>query len=80
MVLITDMMKKIFAFINKGYIYFRAYTGNVLWPIALVFRRRKLQTVAFSFAKTINDGYILDVGTGPGIFPIEMANLTEYRF
>lgn len=71
--LLKLLFKNIKYYIKKWFIYQRAYSGNFLWPLALILRRYKLKTISLVAAQFLTSGYILDIGTGPGLFPIEMA-------
>ena len=54
-------------------IYAKAYSGDVLWPIVLFFRQSLFKQIATSATQFLARGLILDVGTGPGHLPIEIA-------
>jgi len=54
-------------------VYTKAYSGNVLWPIALYFRQSLFKQIATSTTQFLARGLILDIGTGPGYLPIEIA-------
>lgn len=54
-------------------VYTKAYSGNVLWPVVLFFRQALFKQVAISITQFLARGLVLDVGTGPGHLPIEIA-------
>ncbi len=55
-------------------VYPKAYSGNILWPLALLLRKRTFKQVAITAAQFSARGKILDIGTGPGYLPVEIAN------
>ena len=71
--LVNISVENITHFVKKWFIYQRAYTGNISWPLVLLGRRYQLKEVSISVAQFLANGYILDVGTGPGLLPIEVA-------
>jgi ubiquinone/menaquinone biosynthesis C-methylase UbiE len=54
-------------------VYPKAYSGDILWPLALLLRKRTFNQVAITAAQLSVRGKILDIGTGPGHLPVEIA-------
>lgn len=70
----TQLFNNIRSKLKKWFIvYTKAYSGNVLWPVVLFFRQALFKQVAISITQFLARGLVLDVGTGPGHLPIEIA-------
>jgi ubiquinone/menaquinone biosynthesis C-methylase UbiE len=54
-------------------VYPKAYTNCILWPLALAGRRTTFKEMAATAAQFLAKGRVLDVGTGPGHLPVEIA-------
>ncbi len=54
-------------------VYPKAYSGDILWPLALVSRQATFKQMANTTTQFLARGWVLDVGTGPGFLPIEIA-------
>jgi ubiquinone/menaquinone biosynthesis C-methylase UbiE len=61
------------ALLNKLSAYRKAYSGHILWPLMLPLRELQLKHVARMASEFIDGGMVLDVGTGYGFLPIEIA-------
>lgn len=59
--------------LQKWSVYTKAYSNNISWPITLYFRQPLFKQIATSAIQSLARGLILDVGTGPGHLPIELA-------
>lgn len=70
----SQLYRSINAKLKKWRAYNKAYSGDVLWPLELPRRKRKLNQVAITAAELSAKGKILDIGTGPGHLPVEIAN------
>ena len=70
----SQLYRGIKAKLKKWGAYNKAYSGNVLWPLELPQRKRTLNQVAITAAQLSARGKILDIGTGPGYLPIDVAN------
>ena len=70
----SQVYRSIKAKLKKWRAYNKAYSGNVLWPLELPQRKRTLKQVAITAAQLSTIGKILDIGTGPGYLPVEIAN------
>lgn len=53
--------------------YYRAYSGQILWPAILPFRKLQLRQVVKKVTKFSQTGLMLDIGTGYGYLPVEIA-------
>jgi hypothetical protein len=51
--------------------FFRAYSKHILWPLTLI--ARELEEIIRDASKSIQNGLVLDIGTGYGHLPVEMA-------
>jgi len=56
------------------FVYPKAYSGNILWPLALLLRKRTFHQAAITAAQFSAKGKVLDIGTGPGYLPVEIAS------
>lgn len=54
-------------------VYPRAYSGNILWPLALFSRQAAFRQMANTAIQFMARGWMLDVGTGPCYLPIEIV-------
>ena len=53
--------------------YHKAYSNNYLWPLILPFRQLQLKQIAKKVADLSDSGLMLDIGTGYGYLPSEVA-------
>jgi ubiquinone/menaquinone biosynthesis C-methylase UbiE len=53
--------------------YYRAYSGQILWPIILPLRKVQLNQVIKKVTQLSQSGLMLDIGTGYGYLPVEIA-------
>jgi ubiquinone/menaquinone biosynthesis C-methylase UbiE len=53
--------------------YYRAYSKQILWPIILPLRRVQLKQVLKKVTQISQSGLMLDIGTGYGYLPVEIA-------
>ena len=49
------------------------YAGNLLWPLAIWQRQPIFKQMAVETAQSCAKGWVLDIGTGPGYLPTEIA-------
>ncbi len=54
--------------------YTRCYTGNPLWPLAILQRKPIFRRTSREVSQLLANGLVLDVGTGPGYLPVEIAH------
>ena len=70
-------MSKVFITIKTAFTklsaYHKAYSSNYLWPLILPFRQLQLKQIAKKVAALSNCGLMLDIGTGYGYLPGEVA-------
>lgn len=59
--------------IKKWLAYQKAYTNSPLWPIAIWLRKPIFKQMAIEASQLSARGWLLDLGTGPGYLPIEIA-------
>jgi len=50
--------------------YVRAYTGQIDWPLIVLFRKPLYKSTALIAHRQMARGRVLDVGTGPGRLPV----------
>lgn len=60
---------------NRCKAWYKAYSNIPLWFTILPERISLLKKVAIQSIQITARGYVLDIGTGPGYLPIEMAKL-----
>jgi ubiquinone/menaquinone biosynthesis C-methylase UbiE len=53
--------------------YYRAYSKQILWPIILPLRKVQLKQVLKKVTQLSQSGLMLDIGTGYGYLPVEIA-------
>ncbi len=69
-----QLVKNIGFKLKKWFIVYRkAYSGSILWPLTLVSRQAIFKQMANTTTQFLARGWVLDVGTGPGFLPIEIA-------
>jgi demethylmenaquinone methyltransferase/2-methoxy-6-polyprenyl-1,4-benzoquinol methylase len=55
------------------FMFKKAYSGQLLWPVVLYGRKPLFKQMAFEAAQTLAKGWVLDIGTGPAHLPIGIA-------
>lgn len=72
---LSQLDRSIKAKLKKWFVvYPKAYSGDILWPLVLLLRKQTFKQVAVTAAQFSARGKILDIGTGPGYLPVEIAN------
>jgi ubiquinone/menaquinone biosynthesis C-methylase UbiE len=70
---LSQVVKYIKAKFNKFAVGIKAYSGCIFYPLVLPARKRKLEQIANEVAQFATEGWILDIGTGPGYLPLALA-------
>jgi len=69
----NQIPKLIDEWINVHRVYTKAYSGDPAWLFSLQERKHELKQVAIRVSQLAARGKLLDIGTGPGYLPIEIA-------
>lgn len=69
----SQAAKNIKTKLNKFVAGCKAYSGYIFYPLVLPERKRKLGRIAIEVAQFATEGWILDIGTGPGYLPLEIV-------